>query len=121
VFGGLGNLASMIKQAQQIGGRMEELNETLRTKRATGTAGGGLVEVEINGLQEIHECRIAPELFQQGDRELIEDLVRAATNDAVAKSRQFHADAMKDLFGGADMQGFGDALAKLTGEPPGKS
>ena len=111
----------MIKQAQQIGGRMEGLNETLRTKRATGTAGGGLVEVEINGLQEVLECRIAPELFQQGDRELVEDLVRAATNDAIGKARQFYADAMKDLLGGADMQGFGDALAKLTGGEPGKT
>lgn len=115
VFGQLGNLASMIRQAQQIGGRLEGLNETLRAKRANGSAGGGLVEVEVNGLQEVLACRIDPGLFAQGDRELIEDLVRGATNDAIAKARQFHADAMKELMGGADLPGLNEALAKLTG------
>ncbi|HVU87787.1 MAG TPA: YbaB/EbfC family nucleoid-associated protein [Pirellulales bacterium] len=115
MFGQLGNLASMIRQAQQIGGRLEGLNETLRAKRANGSAGGGLVEVEVNGLQEVLACRIDPGLFAQGDRELIEDLVRGATNDAIAKARQFHADAMKELMGGADLPGLNEALAKLTG------
>ncbi len=118
MFGQLGNLASMIKQAQQIGGKLEGLNETLRGKRATGNAGGGLVEVEVNGLQEVLNCRIDPALFAQGDRELIEDLVRGATNDAIAKARQFHGDAMKELFGGADLPGFSEALAKLSGGGP---
>ena len=57
---------------------MEGLNESLRGKRATGSAGGGLVEVEFNGLQEMLSCRIDPQIFQQGDRELVEELVRAA-------------------------------------------
>jgi DNA-binding YbaB/EbfC family protein len=115
VFGQLGNFASMIRQAQQIGGKLEGLNETLRTKRASGSAGGGLVEIEVNGLQEVLACRIDPAFFAQGDRELVEDLVRAAANDAIAKARQFHAEAMKELMGGADLPGLNDALAKLTG------
>jgi DNA-binding YbaB/EbfC family protein len=115
VFGGLGNLASLMRQAQQIGGRLEGLNEALRGKRAVGSAGGGLVEIEVNGLQEVLNCRIDPEIFKQGDRELVEDLVRAATNDAIAKARQFHGDAMKELLGGADMPGLTEALNRLTG------
>ena len=115
MFGGLGNLASMIRQAQQIGGRLEGLNETLRGKRVTGSGGGGLVEVEVNGLQEMIACRIDPGLFAQQDRELVEDLVRAATNDAVSKARLLHGDAMKELMGGADIPGLNEALAKLTG------
>jgi DNA-binding YbaB/EbfC family protein len=117
VFGGLGNLASMLRQAQQIGGKLEGMNETLRGKRATGSSGGGMVEIEVNGLQEVLSCRIDPSLFAQGDRELLEDLVRGASNDAIAKARQFHAQAMQDLMGGADMPGFSEALAKLGGGP----
>ena len=60
-------------------------------------------------------CRIDPGLFAQQDRELVEDLVRAATNDAVSKARLLHGDAMKELMGGADIPGLNEALAKLTG------
>ena len=105
----------MMRQAQQIGGRLEGLNDSLRASRATGTSGGGLVEVDVNGLQEVLACRIDPDFFKQGDRELVEDLVRAAVNDATVKARQFHADAMKDLLGGVDMPGLNDAIAKLSG------
>lgn len=105
----------MFRQAQQLGSRMEGLNESLRGKRAVGNAGGGLVEVEFNGLQEMLSCRIAPEIFQQGDRELVEELVRGATNDAIAKTRQLYGDAMKELLGGADMAGLSEALTRLSG------
>ena len=66
VFGQLGNLATMFRQAQQIGGQLEGLNESLRGKRATGNAGGGLVEVEFNGLQEMLSCRIDPHFSSKG-------------------------------------------------------
>ncbi len=111
----------MIRQAQQIGGRLEGVSETLRGKRTSGSAGGGLVEIEVNGLQEVLSCRIDPSLVAQQDRELIEDLVRGATNDAMTKARQLHADAMKELMGGMDMPGLSDALSKLTGGQPGTS
>ncbi len=111
----------MIRQAQQIGGRLEGFSETLRGKRTSGSAGGGLVEIEVNGLQEVLSCRIDPSLVAQQDRELIEDLVRGATNDAMTKARQLHDDAMKELMGGMDMPGLSDALSKLTGGQPGTS
>ena len=52
-----------------------------------------MVEIEINGLLEVLRCRIDPQLIAQGDRELIEDLVAAAVNQAVAKGKQLHAEA----------------------------
>ena len=118
MFGGLGNLASLMKRAQQISSSMEGVGESLRAKRVLGSAGGGMVEMEVNGLQEVLQCRIEPGLFAGGDRELVEDLIRAATNDAMAKARQLNADAMKDLLGG-DMPGLSQMLGQIEGKIPG--
>ncbi|REK10315.1 MAG: YbaB/EbfC family nucleoid-associated protein, partial [Planctomycetota bacterium] len=78
-----------------MGGRLSEISEELKAKRVEGTAGGGLVTAEVNGLGELLTCRIDPSLVESGDRELIEDLVPAAVNAAIAKSKQLHAEAMK--------------------------
>ncbi len=114
MFKGLANLGSLVKQAQQIGGQIQNLSETLKDRRTTGTAGGGMVEIEVNGLMEVLQCRIDQQLIEQGDRELIEDLIVAAVNQAVAKGKQLHADAMKDLTGGMELPGLQEALAKVT-------
>ncbi|HEX3659051.1 MAG TPA: YbaB/EbfC family nucleoid-associated protein [Pirellulales bacterium] len=118
MFSGLGNLGSFLKQAQSLGGRLEALTQDLKGRRATGSAGGGLVEIEVNGLGEVLGCRIDPKLFEQGDRELIEDLVRGAVNQALAKGKQLHAEAMKSLAGDMPLPGLDEALAKLTGGQP---
>ena len=114
MFKGLANLGSLIKQAQQIGGQIQNLSEKLKDRRTTGSAGGGMVEIEVNGLLEALRCRVDQQLVDQGDRELIEDLVVAAMNQAVTKGKQLHADAMKDLTGGLELPGLQEALAKAT-------
>jgi len=76
VFKSLGNLANvgaLMKQAQEMGGRMQALADELKTKRATGNSGGGLVEVEVNGLGEVLAVRIDPSLIEKQDREMVED------------------------------------------------
>ena len=118
MFGALGNLGALLKQAKQIEGRLAGVGEELRSQRATGVAGGGLVEIEVNGLEEVLRCRIDPGLFAQGDRELLEDLVCAATNQAIAKAKELHAAAMKNLAGGVNLPGLDEALAKLAGGGP---
>ena len=118
MFNALGNLGSFLKQAQSLGGRLEALTQELKGRRATGSGGGGLVEVEVNGLGEVLACRIDPSLFAQGDRELVEDLVRGAVNQASAKAKQLHAEAMKTLAGNMPLPGLEDALAKLTESQP---
>ena len=112
---GLGNLGGLLKQAQQMGSRMQEMQERLKSVRATGSAGGGLVEVEVNGLGEMLRVTIDPSLIEKQDRELIEDLIPAATNQAQAKAKEEHANAMKDLTGGLNLPGLDDALQSLTG------
>lgn len=118
MLGGLGNFAQLLKQAQQIGGKLQGASEELRARRVTGAAGAGMVEVDMNGLQEVLAVRIEPKLLADGDRELLEDLVKGATNDAVVKARQLHADAMKSLTGGMDLPGFDAAISQLTGGAP---
>ena len=104
VFKGLGNLAnigSLMKQAQEM-----------------GAAGGGLVEVDVNGLSDVLAVRIDPSLVEKGEREMIEDLLPAAFNAAQAKAKQMHAEALQRLAGGLPMGGFADILSQLPGVNP---
>ena len=115
MFKGIGNLAGMLKQAQEIGSRMQGVAEELKGRKAVGTAGGGLVEVEVNGLSEVLKCRIDPSLMQPTDRELLEDLLAAAVNQALGKAKELHAEALKSLTGNMDLPGLQEAMGKLTG------
>jgi len=117
LFQGIANLGSMIKQAQQMGARMKEINERLKSIRVTGASGGGMVQAEVNGLGEVLRLTLDPTLVSGGDRELIEDLVPAAVNQAVSKARQQHAEMMREMAGGMNLPGLGEALQSIT--PPG--
>jgi hypothetical protein len=119
VFKGLGNLANLgalMKQAQEMGGRMKAMQDELRGKRATGSAGGGLVDIDVNGLGEVLAVRIDPALVERSDREMIEDLLPAAFNDAQQKARQLHAEAMRAITGGFSLPGLEDAISQWTGD-----
>lgn len=121
MFKGLGNLkdlGSLLKQAQELGSKMQAINEDLKTKRAAGQAGGGLVEVEVNGLSEVLAVRIDPALVEKGDREMIEDLLPAAINAAQLKAKQMYAEAMQSITGGLPVPGgLHDAITQLGNEP----
>lgn len=112
-IGGLGNIGSVIKQAQQMGGRLKTLNNELRAKRATGSAGGGLVEVDVNGLAEVLAVRIDPTLLEKGDKEMIEDLLPAAFNAAHQKAKELHAEAMQSMTSDLNLPGLSEALNQL--------
>ncbi|MBN1854432.1 MAG: YbaB/EbfC family nucleoid-associated protein [Pirellulales bacterium] len=97
-----------------MGGRIKQLNEQMKNERAKGAAGGGLVEVEMNGLIEVLSVRIDPDLIARGDREMIEDLLPAAFNAAQRKAKQLHADAMRSMTGGLNIPGLDEALGELS-------
>jgi DNA-binding YbaB/EbfC family protein len=118
LFKGLANLASLMKQARQMGGKMQDIQQKLKAERVSGTAGGGMVEVEANGLGEILRLKIDPALVEKGEREMIEDLVPAAVNQANARAKQLHTEAMQSLTEGMELPGLNDALAKITGSDP---
>lgn len=116
-FGGLG---ALLRHARELGGRMEGLNDELRNRRATGSAGGGLVEIEVNALAEVLRCRLDPQVLAQNDLELLEDLIVAAMNQAVGKARQLHAEAVGSLAGGISLPGLGEAIGRLLRGGPGE-
>src|SRR5689334_22676636 len=99
-----------MKQAQEMSGRMQALQEQLKTKRVTGAAGGGLIEVVVNGLAETLAVRIDPTLVQKGEHEMIEDLLPAAINAAQSKAKQLHAEAMQSMAGELPIPGLTNAL-----------
>jgi DNA-binding YbaB/EbfC family protein len=113
MFKELGNMASMLRQAQQVGGKMQEVAAQLKSKRVTGNAGGGMIEVEANGLGEVLKVKIDPTL--RGDLEMIEDLIPAAMNQVAAKAKELHMEMMQSVTGELNLPGLGDALSELTG------
>ena len=116
MFGKMFELGSLMRQAQQFGGKVQEMNDKLKQLRISGSAAGGLVAVEMNGLQEMIGCKIDPALFKQQDAELLEELVVAATNQAVEESRRRQAETMQSLTEGLDLGNLGEALGKIM--PP---
>ncbi len=122
MFKQLAGLGALLKQARNLADRMKEIHEQLRAQRAVGSAGGGMVEVEVNGLSEVIHCRIDSQLLEQNDREMIEELVVAAANQAISKAKKLHVEALRSLTGGIDLPGFeavaGDFLGPDTGDDP---
>ncbi len=114
-LGQLGNLASLMKQAQQMTSRMQQLNDELRGQRVEGSSGGGMVRVEANGTGEVLKVSLDPDLVARGDQEMLEDLLPAAINDAQAQAKQLHADAMKSITSGMDVPGLDEAIGNITG------
>lgn len=117
-LGNLANLPGLIKQAQEMGSKMQQLSVEMKAKRVTGSAGGGLVEVDANGLGEALAVRIDQSLIDKQDRELLEDLLPAAINAAQQKAKELHAESMQSLAGGMNIPGLSDALGGLGNMQP---
>jgi DNA-binding YbaB/EbfC family protein len=118
-LGQLAQLPALLKQAQEMGGKLEQMQAELKAKRVTGSAGGGLVEVDCNGLGEAIAVRLDPALVERRDRELLEDLLPAAINAARQKSKELHAEMMQQLTGGMALPGgLADMLGNLGSPQP---
>jgi DNA-binding YbaB/EbfC family protein len=113
MFKGLSNIAGLMKQAREMQSRAAEMKARLADLRVEGSAGGGMVVVEVTGDQRITACRIEPSLVNAGDREMLEDLLLSAVNQALEKSREAAAVEAQNLVGGMDVPGLGDALKSL--------
>jgi DNA-binding YbaB/EbfC family protein len=96
-FGGMGN---MLKQAQQLQARMAKLKEELGAKECVATAGGGAVTVVASCDFQIKKVEIKPELISAGDAGMVEDLVMAAANQALARAQETASAEMSKLTGG---------------------
>lgn len=113
MFKELSQLASLMKQAQGMTGKVQEMKDRIASLRCEGQAGGGMVTVEVNGQMKVLNCRIDPALVQSGDREMIEELVCSATNQALEKIREAQMNEMQQLTGGMNIPGLGSALSGM--------
>ena len=94
------NFTDMMKQAASMQQKMQEAQESLAAIEAEGAAGGGLVRVMMNGKGYAQKVEIDPSLFAEDEREVLEDLVTAAINDAKSKIENAAADKMKEMTAG---------------------
>ena len=103
-----GNMNNLMKQAQKMQKQMEENQKALEEKEFTATAGGGAVEVTVSGKREIVKVKLSEEAVDPDDVEMLEDLIVAATNEALRQAEEAAASAMSALSGGlGGLGGFG--------------
>ena len=103
-----GNMNNIMKQAQKMQKQMEEAQAELEAAEYTATAGGGAVEVTISGKREVTKVKLAEEVVDPDDIEMLEDLIVAATNEALRKVEQENQAVMSKLTGG--LGGLGGGL-----------
>lgn len=97
--GGIGNL---MKQAQKMQENMQKAQQEIAEMEVTGQSGGGLVAVTVNGKHECKRVTIDPGLFED-DKDMVEDLVAAAMNDATHKLEELSKERMADVTAGMPM------------------
>ncbi len=98
-FGGA-NMQNLIKQAQKMQEQMQQDREELENTTFYANAGGGMVEVEMNGKRELTSIKIKPEVIDPDDAEMLEDLITAAINDANRQIDEKIAEITPSLPGG---------------------
>jgi DNA-binding YbaB/EbfC family protein len=101
---GFGN---MMKEAQKLQQQMAALQEEIGKRTVEATAGGGMVTVVANGKQELLSIKIDPEVVSKDDVQMLEDLVLAASNEALRKSRELVQQELGKLTGGLKIPGLG--------------
>jgi len=89
---GISQIAGLMGQLPRIREEMEKLHQRLPQLIAEGDAGAGMVKVRVNGRYEVLAVQLTDEALKDNDREMLEDLVKAATNQAIVKVRQLVAD-----------------------------
>ena len=95
-----GNMNNLMKQAQKMQRQMEEKAKELETKEFTASAGGGAVEVTVSGKREVISVKLAEEVVDPDDIEMLEDLVMAAVNEALRQVDEESSSAMSKFTGG---------------------
>ena len=95
-----GNMNNLMKQAQRMQRQMEESQKELETKEFTAKAGGGAVEVTVTGKKEVTKVKLSQEVVDPDDVEMLEDIVMAATNEALRMAEDANAEVMNKMTGG---------------------
>ena len=99
--------ANMMAQVQQMQERMAQTQEALADEYITVSAGGGAVTIEISGTQRVRSVVLADELLEDGDTEMLGDILTAAINEAMEQSQTMAAERLSTVTGGLDLGGLG--------------
>ena len=99
---GFGNL---LKQAQQMHTKIAQLQEEMAGKTVEASSGGGMVNIVMNGKQEVLSIRIDPEVVNREEIDMLQDLIAAAMNEALRKSHEMMTEEMKKITGGLAIPG----------------
>ncbi|WP_294350973.1 YbaB/EbfC family nucleoid-associated protein [uncultured Clostridium sp.] len=103
-FGG-GNMNNLMKQAQMLQKQMQEAQKEIEAAEFESSVGGGAVTVKVNGKKEVLSINIKPEVVDEDDVEMLEDLVLSAVNEALRKADEDSSNKMSKLTGGLNMPG----------------
>lgn len=101
----IGAMGDLLKQAQEMQSRMAKIQEELANKTVQGSAGGGMVQVTVNGQFHMTAVRIEPSVVNAAEKEMLEDLILAAVNDGMRKARELASSEMSKLTGGLKIPG----------------
>jgi DNA-binding YbaB/EbfC family protein len=99
------DMNSIMRQAQQFQQNMARIQEELAHKKVTGSAGGGMVTVTVNGRSEVLSVEIERAIIMESEADMLQDLIVAATNDALRKAREMEKTDMGKLTGGLNLPG----------------
>lgn len=102
-----GNMGNLMKQAQKMQRQMEEATKELEEKEITAAAGGGAVEVTVSGKKEVTKVKLSEEVVDPDDIEMLEDLIMAATNEALRQIEAASQESMSKITGGLGSLGGG--------------
>ena len=102
-----GNMNNLMKQAQRMQRQMEEKTKELEEKEFEASAGGGVVTVKVSGKKEVLSVKLSEEVVDPDDIETLEDLIVAATNEALRKMEEENAQVMQQQTGGLGGMGGG--------------
>ncbi|MCB0355967.1 MAG: YbaB/EbfC family nucleoid-associated protein [Bdellovibrionales bacterium] len=100
-----GGMQQLMKQANQMQNRMKKVQEELKQREFEGSAGGGGVTVKVNGDTQLTAVMIQQEVINDGDAEMLQDLILAATNDAIKLAKETSQKEMEKITGGFSMPG----------------
>ncbi len=99
------NFGNLFKQAQKMQAEMIKIQNEAAEKKVEASVGGGMVTVVANGKQEILSIEIDPEVISSGDTDMLKDLIIAAVNEALRKSKELFTDEVGKLTGGMNIPG----------------
>ena len=105
------DISNIMKQAQEMQSKMADIQADLAKKTITGSAGGGMVEVTVNGQGDVLAIKIEDALISVDEKEMLQDLITAATNDGVRKAKELSKQELGQLTGGMNLPGLTDMMS----------